>query len=159
MALNVYLALCFYKLDYYDMSQEVLEVYLAKYRDSTIAINLKACNRFRLFNGRIAEQEIKNIADNGHFGADLIRHNLVVFRNGEGAMQTFPGLLNIVPEARLNLATYYLKNGHVHEAHALMKEVKPSVPHEYILKGVVHAAMGQKLSSVRQTPLSLSLSI
>ncbi|XP_055907233.1 intraflagellar transport protein 56 [Eupeodes corollae] len=147
LALNVYLALCFYKLDYYDMSQEVLDVYLAKHPDSTIAINLKACNRFRLFNGRVAEQEIKNIADNGTFGADLIKHNLVVFRNGEGAMQTFPALLNIVPEARLNLAIYYLRNGDVQEAHSLMKEIQPTVPHEYILKGVVHAALGQQLGS------------
>ncbi|TMW50827.1 hypothetical protein DOY81_004103, partial [Sarcophaga bullata] len=147
VAVNVYLALCFYKLDYYDMSQEVLEVYLSKFPDSTIAINLKACNRFRLFSGRVAEQEIKNIVDNGTFGADLIRHNLVVFRNGEGALKVFPDLLDIVPEARLNLATFYLKNGDVQEAHSLMKEVQPSVPHEYILKGVVHAALGQQLGS------------
>jgi len=148
-AINVYLALCFYKLDYYDMSQEVLDVYLSQHGDSTIAINLKACNRFRLFNGRVAEQEIKNIADNGTFGADLLRHNLVVFRNGEGALRVLPGLLNIIPEARLNLAIYYLKHGDVQEAHALMKELQPTSPHEYILKGVVHAALGQQLGSVR----------
>ncbi|SPP83361.1 intraflagellar transport protein 56 [Drosophila guanche] len=147
MAINVYLALCFYKLDYYDMSQEVLDVYLSQHPDSTIAINLKACNRFRLFNGRVAEQEIKNIADNGTFGADLLRHNLVVFRNGEGALRVLPALLNIVPEARLNLAIYYLKQGDVQEAHALMKELQPTSPHEYILKGVVHAALGQQLGS------------
>nr|XP_016926871.2 intraflagellar transport protein 56 [Drosophila suzukii] len=146
-AINVYLALCFYKLDYYDMSQEVLDVYLSQHGDSTIAINLKACNRFRLFNGRVAEQEIKNIADNGTFGADLLRHNLVVFRNGEGALRVLPGLLNIIPEARLNLAIYYLKQGDVQEAHALMKELQPTSPHEYILKGVVHAALGQQLGS------------
>lgn len=148
LAINVYLALCFYKLDYYDMSQEVLEVYLSQHSDSTIAINLKACNRFRLFSGRVAEQVIKNIADNGTFGADLIRHNMVVFRNGEGALRVLPGLLNIVPEARLNLAIYYLKQGDIQEAHALMKELQPTSPHEYILKGVVHAALGQQLGSV-----------
>lgn len=139
------------------MSQEVLDVYISKYPDSTIATNLKACNRFRLFNGRVAEQEIKNIVDNGTFGADLIRHNLVVFSNGEGALQVFPSLLNIVPEARLNLAIFYLKNGDVQEAHSLMKEVQPSVPHEYILKGVVHAALGQQLGSVSGLPPQVSL--
>jgi len=30
LALNVYVALCYYKLDYYDISQEVLDVYLKK---------------------------------------------------------------------------------------------------------------------------------
>jgi intraflagellar transport protein 56 len=33
LALNVYVALCYYKLDYYDVSQEVLAVYLAHYPD------------------------------------------------------------------------------------------------------------------------------
>lgn len=41
LALNVYMALCYYKLDYYDVSQEVLGLYLTQYPDSVIAINLK----------------------------------------------------------------------------------------------------------------------
>lgn len=42
LALNVYVALCYYKLDYYDVSQEVLGIYLNQYPDSVIATNLKA---------------------------------------------------------------------------------------------------------------------
>lgn len=42
LALNVYVALCYYKLDYYDVSQEVLTVYLQHHPDSVTAINLKA---------------------------------------------------------------------------------------------------------------------
>lgn len=53
--MNVYVALCYYKLDYYDVSQEVLAVYLQKVPNSTTALNLKACNHFRLFNGKAAE--------------------------------------------------------------------------------------------------------
>lgn len=86
-AINVYMALCYYKLDYYDMSQEILDQYLVQYPDSTIALNLRACNKFRLDNGRAAEQDIKNMSDNGTFGAELIKHNLVVFRNGAAALQ------------------------------------------------------------------------
>jgi intraflagellar transport protein 56 len=48
-------------LDYYDVSQEVLAVYLQQYPDSAIAINLKACNHFRLYNGKAAETEIKSL--------------------------------------------------------------------------------------------------
>lgn len=55
LALNVYVALCYYKMDYYDVSQEVLAVYLQSIPDSTIALNLKACNHFRLYNGKAAE--------------------------------------------------------------------------------------------------------
>lgn len=61
LALNVYVALCYYKLDYYDVSQEVLAVYIQKYPDSVIATNLKACNYFRLYNGKAAEAEIKTL--------------------------------------------------------------------------------------------------
>ena len=110
LALNVYVALCYYKLDYYDVSQEVLAVYLQHFPDSAIAINLKACNHFRyvgrcgefmmmmmmlsrLYNGKAAEQELKSLQDQTTssftFGKDLIKHNLVVFRNGEGALQVF----------------------------------------------------------------------
>ena len=58
LALNVYVALCYYKLDYYDVSQEVLAVYLQQVPDSTIALNLKACNYFRLYNGKAAEVSV-----------------------------------------------------------------------------------------------------
>ena len=54
-ALNIYIALCYYKLDYYDVSQEVLALYLQKNLSSIIAGNLKACNNYRLFNGVAAE--------------------------------------------------------------------------------------------------------
>jgi intraflagellar transport protein 56 len=32
-----------------------LAVYLQQYPDSAVAINLKACNHFRLYNGKAAE--------------------------------------------------------------------------------------------------------
>lgn len=144
LAVNVYVALCYYKLDYFGMSQEVLDLYLANYPNSIIATNLKACNRFRMFNGQAAEQDIKHLLETGVFGLDLIRHNLVVFRNGEGANQVLPGLLDIIPEARLNLAILHLKRGETQEAYNMVKNIQPKVPYEYILKGVVHASMYQE---------------
>lgn len=55
-----------------------------------------------------------------------------------------PPLIDIIPEARLNLVIYYLKNEEVKEAYKLIKDVEPTVPREYILKGVVHAVLGQE---------------
>merc|ERR1719225_1309722 len=151
LALNVYVALCYYKLDYYDVSQEVLAVYLQHFPDSAIAINLKACNHFRLYNGKAAEQELKSLQDQATssftFGKDLIKHNLVVFRNGEGALQILPPLVDVIPEARLNLVIYYLRQDDVSEAYSLIKDLEPTVPQEYILKGVVNAAVGQENGS------------
>ncbi|XP_046823871.1 intraflagellar transport protein 56 isoform X2 [Vespa crabro] len=151
VALNVYVALCYYKLDYYDVAQEVLQVYLQKFPDSAIAINLKACNHFRLYNGNAAQAEMKQligkISSSFTFGHDLIRHNTVVFRNGEGALQILPNLVDVIPEARLNLVIYYLKQDDIKEAYELIKDLEPAVPQEYILKGIVNAVMGQEIGS------------
>lgn len=43
LALNVYVAMCYYKLDYYDVSLEILGVFFQSHRDSPVAINLKVC--------------------------------------------------------------------------------------------------------------------
>uniref|UniRef100_A0A8C2PXA7 Intraflagellar transport protein 56 n=1 Tax=Cyprinus carpio TaxID=7962 RepID=A0A8C2PXA7_CYPCA len=151
LALNVYVALCYYKLDYYDVSQEVLAVYLQSIPDSTIALNLKACNHFRLYNGKAAETELKNLMDisssSFQFAKELIQHNLVVFRGGEGALQVLPPLIDVISEARLNLVIYYFRQDDIQEAYKLIKDLEPTTPQEYILKGVVNAALGQDIGS------------
>ncbi|XP_076455772.1 intraflagellar transport protein 56-like isoform X3 [Babylonia areolata] len=151
LALNVYVALCYYKLDYYDVSQEVLAVYLQQFQDSAVALNLKACNHFRLYNGKAAEAELKALQEMSsqsfQFAQDLIKHNLCVFRSGEGALQVLPPLIDVLPEARLNLVIYYLKQDDVPEAYNLIKDLEPTTPQEYILKGVVNAALGQEQGS------------
>jgi len=149
IALNVYVAMCYYKLDYYDVSLEVLNVYLQSHPDSAVAINLKACNHFRLYNGKAAEQEIKKLSELGHNWTDndLIKHNMVVFCNGENALQHLPPLVDFCPEARLNLVIYYLRNDEITEAFELIKDLEPSTPQEYILKGVVNASIGQATAS------------
>ncbi len=105
LALNVYVAMCYYKLDYYDVSLEILAVYLQSHPESPIGVNLKACNHFRLYNGKAAEAELKFLSDKGINiqSNELVRHNMVVFSNGEQALQVLPGLVGSIPEARLNL--------------------------------------------------------
>ncbi|KAI9219741.1 hypothetical protein BC828DRAFT_358743 [Blastocladiella britannica] len=188
LALNVYLALCYYKLDYYDVAQEVLALYLGRAPDSVTAGNLKACNHFRLYNGKAAEIELKTLLDkmagsgsagtggssgnsagggsgggsssgtatsgvgsNLHsqqtFAADILRHNLVVFRGGEGALSVLEPLVDVVPEARLNLALWHLRHDDMVAAYELMKDVDPASPSEYILKAIVYAVLGQAQDS------------
>lgn len=45
-AINIYVALCYYKMDYYDVSLEILAVYLGLHPDSIVGVNLKACNHY-----------------------------------------------------------------------------------------------------------------
>ena len=151
LALNVYVALCYYKLDYYDVSLEVLTVYLQSYPQSAIAMNLKACNNYRLYNGKVAEQELKVLLDMQNMTSkcenDLVKHNFVVFQSGANALQVLPPIIDLIPEARLNLVIYHLRQEEVQEAYQLIKDLEPVTPQEYILKGVVNASIGQLTDS------------
>ena len=59
-------------------------------------------------------------------------------------------LVDVIPEARLNLVIYYLKQDEINEAYYLIKDLEPTVPQEYILKGVVNAAGGQVINHLIQ---------
>merc|ERR1719502_1862351 len=150
-ALNVYVALCYYKLDYYDVSLEILAAYPQAHPDSALALNLKACNQFRLYDGKAAEAELSPLTKEAvtvdKIESKLVRHNMVVFQSGERALQILPPLVGVVPEARLNLVIYHMHNGEVQEAFELMKDIEPSSPQEYILKGVTNLAVGQAMDS------------
>ncbi|KAI5698604.1 hypothetical protein M8J75_009220 [Diaphorina citri] len=141
LALNVYGAMCYYKLDYYDVSQEQVAMYLAQKPTSRIALNLKACNT-----AVINKHEFMTLFQ-GSDNHDLIKHNLVVFRGGEGALQVLPPLIDVIPESRLNLVIYHLKQEEHQEAFDLIKNLEPSVPQEYILKAVVQVTIGQDTGS------------
>lgn len=159
LALQVYVALCYYKLDYYDVSLEILGPYLATHQDSAIAINLKACNNFKLYDGKSAEAELKGMKDvlsasSQNLDNALIKHNTVVFRKGENALQILPPLIDDIPEARLNLVIYHLKHDEINEAYELLKDLEPSTPQEYILKGVVNASVGQQNDSAEHLKLA-----
>jgi intraflagellar transport protein 56 len=85
-----------------------------------------------LYNGKAAEAELKSLQDMAspsfEYAADLIKHNLVVFRGGEGALQVLPPLVDVLPEARLNLVIYHLRNDDVMEAYSLIKDTEPASP-------------------------------
>ena len=61
--------------------------------------------------------------------------------------QVLPPLVGTVPEARLNLVIFHMHNNEVQEAYELMKEIEPTSPQEYILKGVTNLALGQQMDS------------
>ena len=101
-AINVYIALCYYKMEYFDVSLQILTGYENYDPESIFAANLKACNHYQLYNGKNAEENLKNVRQKFKGGdlikeSDLLRHNVVVFRNGQNAMQTLPPLLDLFP--------------------------------------------------------------
>ena len=113
---------------------------------SISAINLKACNHFRLYNGSAALDELKVIdnLEKALMKNDLLRHNMVVFTGGHRALQVLPPLIDFIPEARLNLAIYFLRNDDVEDARDLLDSTEPVTPQEFILKAVIFTLIGQK---------------
>uniref|UniRef100_A0A6Q2ZQC7 Intraflagellar transport protein 56 n=1 Tax=Esox lucius TaxID=8010 RepID=A0A6Q2ZQC7_ESOLU len=127
--------------------------FLGLYREAEEAANKgpKCALQNRLLFHLAHKAELKNLIDisscSFEFAKELIRHNLVVFRGGEGALQVLPPLIDVISEARLNLVIYYLRQDDVQEAYNLIKDLEPTTPQEYILKGVVNAALGQDIGS------------
>lgn len=164
LALNVYIAMCYYRMDYYDVSLEVLSTYTQTHRESLLAANVKACNQFKLFNGSSAVTELKKIFFNDELddisifdenfnlkngnvlpeeSKNLLQHNLVVFNEGKNALKILPKLINVYHEAKLNLAIHFLKKGQIEEAYETLNEKSftPASPQEYIIMGVIHAKL------------------
>lgn len=55
-AVHVYLAMCYFKADYYDVALDLVAAYLVSHPDSFFATNLKACSHYRLYSGQEASQ-------------------------------------------------------------------------------------------------------
>lgn len=119
-----------------------------RHPDSASALNLKACNLYKLLQKDEAESLLKQVisksssatiatstttskspnvssssssgstggssssssSSSAGGGSALLRHNLVVMRDGEDALTHLPPLLDVVPEARFNLAAHHLRN-------------------------------------------------
>ena len=148
-ALNYYLALCYYKQELYDVAEEVLSEYLKAYPTSVLANNLAAAIQFQLNSETQAKEVFKKLQKN-YEGADLLSqndslaHNQCVFNGGENALKVFPPLVEIFPEAKLNLVIYHMKQKNWQDAYQLVSDLEPKNPKEYALKGVVCAAYGQE---------------
>ncbi|OQS05571.1 hypothetical protein THRCLA_02326 [Thraustotheca clavata] len=140
-AIQVYLAMTYYCLEYYDVAMELLNTYLSFDPHSLVAQNLRACCLYHLADGFAAEQSLSSttIQTNGHV---LLEHNLMAFR--DYSLNVWTSLFGIVPEALLNAAIYHLKRHQLQQAYMLLERLEPSQPIEYTLKGIVHCWKGQE---------------
>ena len=150
LALNVYIAMCQFKLDQFEESNESVDQYLAVNSDSAVGLNVKACDYLRLFDPDIAESQILQIrkfaSASYSFIEGLIRHNIVVFHNGDNGFTELPKLVNSFSEARFNLAVLYMRQNNPAEAYNLLQNFQPIDINENILKATVLLAYGQLTS-------------
>lgn len=147
LALYVYIAMCQFKLDQFQESNESVDQYLAVNSDSAVGLNLKACDYFRLFTPEIAESQLLQIrkfaSASYSFVDSLIQHNLVVFHNGEDGFTVLPKIADSLPEAKFNLALLYLMQNNCVEAFNLLQNFQPIDISEIVLRAVALYAFGQ----------------
>ncbi|GAB5372962.1 hypothetical protein AAMO2058_001709200 [Amorphochlora amoebiformis] len=158
IAIRAYLAVCYYRMDCFEVSLEHIQHYLKKYPTSPFAVNLRACAQHRMGETKAAEEGIIAFTEalgRGHGvnhacgpeGApyDLITHNRVVISDGDGdrAQDIFNMVKDTVKEAPMNLVIHNLRKHDYRQAVEVMKDIKISTPQEYILKGLAHAGLAQ----------------
>jgi len=145
LALYVYTAMALFNMSAYDQSLEALSIYCQAHPDSTLAANLKACNMFQLCDGDAALEVIDaHCDDTTKDQHDLVRHNIVAFKGGEKALATLPGLVDKIPEAKLNLAIYYLKHGEIEASAELVGDVEADSPQSHIVLGILNTELAQR---------------
>lgn len=146
-ALNVYIAMCLFKLEQFQESNEFDDQYLQFNSDSAVALNLKSCDYLRLFDPEIAQSQLLQVSKfstaSYTFVDTLIKHNLCIFQNGEGGFKVLPSLVNSLPEARYNLAVLYLRQNNPIEAFHLLENYHAIDISESILKADVQMAISQ----------------
>ena len=119
--------------------------------DSMRSKNLKACNNFRLYDGNAALDDLNALGmDELLLQDDMLRHNMVVFKDGHMAPQTLPSLLDMISEARPNLALFHLRDDDCEEAEALLDDFEPFTPSEFITKAVVKATVGNSQGDMKR---------
>lgn len=147
VALNVYIAMCQFKLEQYEESNESVDIYLSENSDSAVALNLKSCDYLKLFDADIAESQLLQIRKFSSAAYDfidnLIQHNICIFHDGENAFTILPKLVTSLTEARYNLGVMYMRKNDPSEANAILEEYQPLELNESILKGTVMLSMGQ----------------
>ena len=147
LALNVYIAMCQFKLEQYEESNQAVDIYLGVNSDSAVALNLKSCDYLRMFDPEIAESQLLQIRKFSsaayEFVDTLINHNLCIFHNGDDGFKILPKLVPILNEARFNLAVLYMRENNAQEAYNLLQDYIPIELNESILKATVLLAIGQ----------------
>ena len=144
LALYVYTAMALFKLGKYEEALDALDIFCQVNPDSIIAANIKACCLFNLGSPEAALEVLNSHCDSRTMEEnDLVRHNQVVFQEGERALQVLPKLVNHIPEARLNLAIYYLKQGELDAAVELIGDLQADSPHSHLVLGILNTELAK----------------
>ncbi|EGT55781.1 hypothetical protein CAEBREN_10651 [Caenorhabditis brenneri] len=167
VGLNIYMALCYAKMDYPHVAYNLVKNYLRNFPESPFAKNLLLAVLYRTITSKTTVDEKSELARNiDQEGLTMVsdmetllkqklypeveylcRHNLVLFKNCETALQVLPSLMKHVPEARLNLILYHLNRDNLKDAMSLCRDFEPQTPYEFLVKALTCLRYGQENNS------------
>ncbi|KAK2949550.1 putative Intraflagellar transport protein 56 [Blattamonas nauphoetae] len=154
-AIRIYQAYCNFKLEYYDKALQAVQEYLRINPRSPTGLNLLACLNHKLYGERSNSVEIvRSIEESSYLPPStemILKHNKVVFKNGEDSLQVLPPLTEEFGEAKQNLTIFYLKNDLIQDAYANMRDHQPTCNFEYTLKGIVLTLIAQSQGAMGET--------
>lgn len=161
-ALNIYMAMCYFKTDMFTVAAELVKTYLQQYPDSLIAKNLYACIVYKTMGGeeasQIAAPLLERLDTGVHFGQVLLQHNLAVFNNGRNALQVWPKIGDKLMEASINMALYHLRNNEPEKAEQEVKHIEnPSMAAEYVTQAIVYSELAQKTGDIKLKQMAFQL--
>ncbi|CCD65895.1 Intraflagellar transport protein 56 homolog [Caenorhabditis elegans] len=167
IGLNVNMALCYAKMDYPHVAYNLIKNYLRNFPNSPFAKNLLLSVLYRTITSKTTVDEKSELARNiDQEGLTMVsdmeallkqklypeieyicKHNLVLFKNCETALQVLPSLMKHIPEARVNLILYHLNKNNVKDAISLCKDFDPVTPYEFLVKALTFLRHGQETNS------------
>ena len=152
IALYVYIAMCLFKMENYEESNENVDQYLSVNSDSAVSLNLKSCVYLKLFGSEVAESQLLQIkkfsSSNFSFVDTLINHNLVIFHNGDDGFNVLPKIVSLIPEASYNLALLYLKENKPEEASLTLQNQESTDVNSAFLEATINVSLGQLTENV-----------
>ena len=80
---------------------------------------------------------------------DMIHHNHVVFGNGKNVDEKLSLLVEVVPEAKLNLTISYLNQDKFDHAYELIEAYEPTSSQGLLVKGTALAMVGQQKKDIK----------
>ena len=144
-ALYVYMAMCQYSLEYFEIANQYLNAYTEQTNkrmdagsrasrdpyavDSIIVANLYGCITNMTYNGQTADQELKKRLVSHNFDQivkshDILRHNKHVFSEGAGAaLNDWKDLVAVLPEAKWNVCIHHLRAERWLEAYQTLQTI------------------------------------
>ncbi|CBZ53143.1 conserved hypothetical protein [Neospora caninum Liverpool] len=153
-ALKIYYAMAAFKGEMFEIARGLVKEYQACHSTSLVASNLFACclyeedadasalKIYHLLGEEAGREETFFIQHN-----DILRHNACVFENGARGLQVWGPLINILPEARLNLTLLHIRNGDYSSAFDLMRDYEPTTTTDFTIRALAFMLFGQTQDS------------